>query len=114
MNNTKFGELPVEDLSDSWVLKDNDTVYAIGGIKNHVVWMLCTVSVEKHPVKFLRFIRGYYEETIKQQKMLWNYALKENELHIRWLRWLGATFHDEITIQGKTFVRFIFRWKEDR
>ena len=115
MHNKKFSEFPIEDFMDSWVLRDDDRVYAIGGIdNNHVVWMMCTVAVEENPIKFLRFIRRYYKETIRQHKMLWNYALKENELHIKWLKWLGATFHDEIDVKGKTFVRFIFRRKEDR
>ena len=113
----KFSEFPIEDFSDSWVLRDSDKVYAIGGIQDeHIVWMMCTKAVEENPVKFLRFIRGYYKETISKHKMLWNYALKDNELHIKWLKWLGATFHDEIELGGRTFVRFIFRQnrKEDR
>ena len=114
MHNKKFSEFPIEDFMDAWVLRDDSKVYAIGRIEDHVVWMMCTKAVEENPVKFLRFIRGYYKETIENHKMLWNYALKDNELHINWLRWLGATFHDEIDVNGKTFVRFIFRRKEDR
>ena len=115
MHDKKFSEFPIEDFMDAWVLRDEDKVYAIGGIDNHVVWMMCTKAVEENPIKFLRFIRGYYRDTIVEQKMLWNYALKDNELHINWLKWLGATFHDEIIVKGRTFVRFIFRnRKEDR
>ena len=114
MHDTKFSNLPIEDFMDAWVLRDEDKVYAIGGIKDHVVWMMCTKAVEENPIKFLRFIRRYYRDTISEHKMLWNYALKDNELHINWLKWLGATFHDEIDVKGKTFVRFIFRRKEDR
>ena len=115
MHDKKFGDLPIEDFTDAWVLRDEDKVYAIGRIDNHVVWMMCTKAVEENPIKFLRFIRGYYRDTISEHKMLWNYALKDNELHINWLKWLGATFHDEIIVKGRTFVRFIFRnRKEDR
>lgn len=116
VHNKKFSEFPIEDFNDSWVLRDSERVYAIGGIDTeHVVWMMCTKAVEENPVKFLRFIRGYYKETISKYNMLWNYALKDNELHIKWLKWLGATFHDEIDVQGRTFIRFIFRnRKEDR
>ena len=114
MHDKKFGDLPIEDFTDAWVLRDEDKVYAIGRIEDHVVWMMCTKAVEENPVKFLRFIRRYYRDTISEHKMLWNYALKDNELHINWLKWLGATFHDEIDVKGKTFVRFIFRRKEDR
>ena len=117
MYGQKFSDFLIKNFKDAWVLLDDDDnkVYAIGGIDNHVVWMLCTFAVEENPIKFLRFIRGYYKETIREHKMLWNYALKDNELHINWLKWLGATFHDEIEIGGRTFVRFIFRErKEDR
>ncbi len=114
MHDKKFSELPIEDFMDAWVLRDEDKVYAIGGIDNHVVWMMCTKAVEENPIKFLRWVRGYYRDTISEHKMLWNYALKDNKLHINWLKWLGATFHDEIDVKGKTFVRFIFRRKEDR
>ena len=114
MHDKKFSELPIEDFMDAWVLRDEDKVYAIGGIDNHVVWMMCTKAVEENPIKFLRWVRGYYRDIISEHKMLWNYALKDNKLHINWLKWLGATFHDEIDVKGKTFVRFIFRRKEDR
>ena len=116
MYNRRFGEITIKEFGDAWVLQDTDngTVYAIGGIESHMVWMMCTKAVEENPVTFLRFIRRYYRETIGDYNMLWNYALTDNELHIRWLRWLGATFHDHIEVQGKDFVRFIFRRKEDR
>lgn len=116
MYGCKFGDFPIKELKNAWVLQDTDdgTVYAIGGIDNHIVWMLCTNAVERNPVTFLRFIRRFYRETIGDYKMLWNYALTDNKLHINWLSWLGATFHDEIELNNKKFIRFIFRRKEDR
>ena len=48
MHDKKFSELPIEDFMDAWVLRDEDKVYAIGGIDNHVVWMMCTKALICH------------------------------------------------------------------
>lgn len=89
---------------------EDDSVYAIGGIANeNVIWMLCTSKVEKHFVKFLRYCRETLRYLLEDKKILYNNVWKENELHVKWLKWMGAEFLKETD----THILFIFRKRKE-
>lgn len=93
-----FEDTPLRDLiiSNAIVAIDTETneVYAIGGIieKEHTVWMLCTYAVEKNPIKFLKFSKRVLKDALVQYDYLTNKVWIGNELHTKWLSWLGAKF----------------------
>lgn len=93
-----FGDSNIDELRRNTMalVDDKDNVYAIGGYYSHVVWMLCTNKVEQNKIKFLRFIKDYYSKVIEKEEWLYNYVWLGNELHVKWLKWLGATFKEEI------------------
>ena len=89
-------------------------VYGVGGVEElegmNGVWLLCTHKVEEHPVKFLRFIKKYNDTLTTKYNPTWNIAWLGNDLHIRWLKWMGAKFLDNVVkINGEKFQRFEFR-----
>lgn len=94
-SNLPFADTPLSELSDSLVMRDDEgTVYAIGGFVGNMVWMLCTKAVEEKPIGFLRETRRLLKEALKEVGYLENYVWTGNELHIKWLEWLGAEFGD--------------------
>lgn len=111
-----FEEHSLRDLAGTLALVDKtDRVYAIGGYdKNHVVWMLCTTRVEENKIKFLRFIKKYYQDVIDKEGWLYNYVWLGNELHVKWLEYMGAEFFSGETHvwNGQLFILFNFIKKE--
>jgi len=74
------------------------------------IWMLATTEIEKHPISFLRL--GIKEATIWQSQypILTNCVDERNELHIKWLRWMGFTFirrHPEYGHEQRPFLEFV-------
>lgn len=109
------GELPIDDFIDADVLYDDKTgeVYAVGGINygyvKPVVWMLCTTRVEEHPIKFCRYIKKYlHVYLLPHTSYLWNFVWLGNELHVNWLKWMGARFFEAQLVNGEEFQRFEF------
>lgn len=110
-SNVAFGDTPLSELSDSLVMKDEEgVVYAIGGFVGTTVWMLCTNAVEKKPIGFLRETRRLLKEVLKVVPYLENYVWLGNDLHVKWLTWLGAEFGD--TTPDGMFQHFKFKGKE--
>lgn len=109
-----FVDFSVSELKDTDALIDTDTgeVYCIGGVvvegyKYPVVWLLCTTCVEKYPLRFLRFIRKYLAEQLKEHEILWNIVWLGNDLHVKWLKkWCHARFQDKVTIKNNPFQIF--------
>lgn len=106
----------VDELKDTMCLYDEDTqlVFCIWGIEkgdesfSKVIWMLCTEMVEVHPISFLRYCKKYLENLQNVYPLLWNYVWLGNELHVKWLKWMGATFGETTTINGEPFQYFYF------
>ena len=74
------------------------------------VWMLATTDIEKHKVSFLRGCRAWVEEWNKKYPVLFNCVDERNELHIKWLRWLGFTFirrHPLWGYEKRPFIEFV-------
>lgn len=109
------GEVPIEDFINADVLYDSKTgeVYAVGGIDfgyiKPVVWMLCTTRVEEHPVKFCRYIKKHlHTYLLPRISYLWNYVWLGNDLHVNWLKWMGARFFEVQLVNDEEFQRFEF------
>lgn len=112
---TSFEDTSLHELEDALVLVDEkDKVYAIGGYKNHVVWLLCTSRVVEHKIKFLRFMKSYYQKVIDKEGWLYNYVWTGNELHMKWLKYMGANFFPQkyYVWNGQPFILFNFIKKE--
>ena len=57
-----------------------------------VVWLLGTPEIETIKIQFLRESRKWLEEMSQGYDLLTNVVHEDNELHIRWLKWLGMSF----------------------
>ena len=116
-----FAETLIKDMADACCLYDEDTndVFAIWGVsEGEAIWMLCTNKVEEHPIAFLRYCREYLKDLLDIYKYLEiydkldNYVWLGNPLHVKWLKWMGATFGKTITLNGEPFQYFEFEKKE--
>lgn len=102
-----FGLTPVSELPDVLCLYDDEThkVFAIGGIEDDLIWVVCTTEVDKHPIKFLRFCKPWFKEWVKYP--VWNYVWMKNTKHLQWLKWLGAKLYQHKEINGQPFQKFV-------
>ena len=67
-------------------------------------WMLGTDVIKKHPIAFLRqslrILKGW------KDRPMTNVVDGRNKLHVRWLVWLGFTFHELIPEYGAQRLPF--------
>lgn len=94
---------------------NTNRIYGMGGVSPTaigtfpIVWLLCTNEVEKHPVAFLRFVKSYNDAWTDKYKVTTNWVWTGNELHVKWLKWMGAIFlGSPFYINGEKFQRFEF------
>lgn len=94
---------------------ETNKIYGMGGVSGAtvntfpIVWLLCTNEVEKHPVTFLRFIKAYNDKLTEKHKVTTNWVWLGNDLHVKWLKWMGAIFlGNPFIINGEKFQRFEF------
>ena len=100
--------LALEVLSrpDSYYFKaPNGMSAAIGGAEpNGRIWLLCTDTVKKYPLTFIRDIKKFVDD--RPEKLLWNVVDKRNTTHIKLLRFLGFKFLREV-LHGPNLLTFI-------
>lgn len=75
-----------------------------------LLWMLATDAIHKHRFRFLRQSLFFIESLQEAYPLLHNYVDARNELHIKWLKWIGCTFiktHPRIGVQGRPFHEFV-------
>lgn len=75
-----------------------------------VVWMLATTDLEHHQMSFLRQSKVWLEKWHQDYPVLFNCVDERNELHIKWLRWLGFVFirrHPEWGFEKRPFLEFV-------
>ncbi|RUT88015.1 MULTISPECIES: hypothetical protein [unclassified Mesorhizobium] len=81
----------------SFTLRDHDgSLVGIAGVVpdlrgNGVVWMSGTTLVESRKMAFLRGSRDVLAEFHRRFDTLYNICDARNEVHVKWLRWLGFT-----------------------
>ncbi|WKV24239.1 hypothetical protein LET1_00038 [Pectobacterium phage LET1] len=94
----------------SVVLQHGTKVLAYGGNQGDCVWFLTEHNslFLSHPEKlqFISCISEYRDLMLDQYGTIWNYVWSGNKSHIRFLKVLGAKFHDEWTTSPVTGERF--------
>ena len=98
--------LQVLSTPDSYYFKaPNGMSAAIGGAEpNGRIWLLCTDTVKKYPLTFIRDIKKFVDD--RPEKLLWNVVDKRNTTHIKLLRFLGFKFLREV-LHGPNLLTFI-------
>lgn len=119
-NNTPFNALAhgleVSELCYTLIDRHQTPVGMLGICKGYynnsgIIWLLGTKGIEENSITFLRnskpVLAQFYERT--GYDFLYNYTYVKNELHHKWLRWLGFTFLRTITMPttGKEFIEFV-------
>lgn len=94
----------------SVVLQHGSKVLAYGGNQGDCVWFLTEHHslFLRYPEKlqFIECISEYRDLMLDQYGTIWNYVWSGNKSHIRFLKLLGAKFHDEWTESPVTGERF--------
>ncbi|QVV96884.1 core protein [Kosakonia phage Kc166A] len=100
----------------SVVLINNGSVLAYGGNSGDCVWFLTDdrvnylTYVEK--LCMLEQIKAYRDLMLDQYGTIWNYVWINNKSHIKFLKRLGAEFHEEWSespVTGERFQLFTIR-----
>ena len=75
------------------------------------IWMLSTPLLEDFPRQVAREARAWIDQFKRQYGTLWNIAHASNELHVRWIGWLG--FSVTSTVPNAQWVKFVARdWRK--
>lgn len=91
----------------------NKVVAMLGVVPNGLIgsiWMVGTPELKKISVSFLRNCQGVFKVLKNNFSILHNYVDARNELHIRWLKWMGFSFikkHDNYGLEKISFYEFI-------
>jgi len=88
------------------VLIDGVPAGAFGATPDAVPWLLGTELMTSLPIHFLREAPLWVSLLNSVYPVLTNYVHVENTHAYRWLKRLGATFHEDHQIGGLTFRRF--------
>ncbi|WAK44886.1 hypothetical protein pEaSNUABM57_00004 [Erwinia phage pEa_SNUABM_57] len=83
---------------------------AIGGNSGDQVWFVTSKfawTLEgKHKREFRKLIMEYRDLMLTKYPTIWNYVWVGNTSHIRFLKSIGAVFHNEFTGDCKQFQLF--------
>ena len=60
------------------------------------LWLLTTDIVAENKFLFVRHSQRYVEEMLKEYPLIIGDCMLDNPQAVRWLRWLGAHFHDPV------------------
>jgi hypothetical protein len=74
------------------------------------VWMLGGTSVERYPITFLKNCRKWTDHLNELYPVLFNVVDERNELHIKWLKWMGFSFinkHEAYGVEQRPFYEFV-------
>lgn len=98
-------------LTESSVVLDvGGTALAYGGNQGDNVWFLTSRLTSRltrsRKREFARLISEYRDLMLDQYGTIWNYVWSGNKSHIKFLKLLGAKFHDEWTVSPVTGERF--------
>lgn len=78
---------------------------AIGGNCGDQCWFVTSDQVwrlnRKNKLKFRKLIIEYRDQMLERYDTLWNYVWIDNGPHIRFLKTIGAVFHNEYTQDGQ-------------
>jgi hypothetical protein len=96
------------------ILAPNNEPIGIFGVRpvgehNGIMWMLATDRLEDFGREFLRRSHEWVEKLHRKYQVLGNCVDARNEVHIRWLKWIGVNFVGECVhgVEGRKFLEFI-------
>ena len=75
-----------------------------------VVWMVATDDIYQHQITFLRNSKRALQDLSKDYLVLFNCVDARNEVHIKWLKWMGFTFinkHENYGAEKRLFYEFV-------
>ena len=75
-----------------------------------VIWMCATDELLKHQMAFLRRSKAALDYLSSGYDVLHNCVDARNEVHIKWLKWMGFTFinkHETYGVEQRPFYEFI-------
>lgn len=106
----KYSHLPI-----GIYLDDNKCIAIVGVVpekKNFGrVWLLASEELkEVLSYRFIKNTKKVCELLNKSFPILYNYVDARNDLHIKWLKWVGFTFinkHEKFGYEQKPFYEFI-------
>lgn len=70
------------------------------------VWFLGSDDIQFHRSQFLRRCREVLDNLHQKHPLLTNAVYSRNEVHIKWLRWLGFSFLRALKKNGQPFYEF--------
>ncbi|OWV77215.1 hypothetical protein ATY76_04560 [Rhizobium sp. R339] len=117
------GMTPVEALSYSlrkssaaWTVSIDGRAEAIFGVGAISIlagvgapWLLGTDTIERHAAGFLRGSVEWRDQLLRHYPILRNLVDVDNRVSLRWLRWLGFSIFDPISLRGHEFRPFELR-----
>jgi hypothetical protein len=77
------------------------------------IWLLATdelVEDKQNSIQFLRQAKPWLAQMFQRYEVLFNCADARNQVHIKWLRWMGFTFiaeHPNYGNEGRSFLEFV-------
>lgn len=96
--------------SECVTLLGNCVPLAIGGNIGSQCWFVTSAEVWQLSLKsrkeFRKLILEYRDTMLKQYPVIWNYVWLGNKSHIRFLKSIGAVFHNEFTGDSNQFQLF--------
>jgi hypothetical protein len=99
-------DIPLASLSGFCVSFNvpNGRIAGLAGIHDSRIWMLCTPAIEDYPHHFAREAKRFIDS--RSEPILWNIVDKRNTVHLKLLKFLGFSFHEEI-VYGPNNLSFI-------
>lgn len=85
----------------------NGKTAGIAGVTDEgAVWMLCTPVIHDYPITFAREAKRFIDS--RPEPKLWNIVDKRNTVHLKLLKFLGFSFHEELLYgpNNLPFIRF--------
>ena len=85
----------------------NGRIAGLAGIQDEGrIWMLTTEAIHDYPVHFARESKRFIDS--RPEPYLWNIVDKRNTVHIKLLKFLGFTLHEEVRYgpNNLPFIRF--------
>lgn len=71
------------------------------------IWLLATSEIEEVPMYFLRNSKYWFNKITEGYDFIFNLAHRDNELHLKWLRWMGFDISDPTDESEFVFVSYI-------
>ena len=107
--------LLIGDITLTLTATDGTRVGLLGVAKSHlpdagVIWLCATDDIYQYQMTFLRRSKKVLPKLLELYPVLHNAVDARNELHIKWLKWMGFTFikrHEEWGAEKRPFYEFV-------